>query len=64
MSVFSLQPKEGNPVTAEVLESACEALGVTVKDEEKDVYRKLLAVFHESAEELMSLPGEELMLYR
>lgn len=57
MSVFSVEPKPGNPVTSAVLDEACKALGVTLKDAEKEDYRRLLAVFHESAEELMNLPG-------
>ena len=57
MSVFSVNPKEGNHVTLAVLDDACKALGVSIKDEEKEDYRKLLAVFHESAEELMEMPG-------
>lgn len=57
MSVFSVTPKDGNPVTAAVLDNCCKSLGVTIKDEEQEAYRKLLAVFHESAEELMALPG-------
>ena len=57
MSVFSVNPKDGNPVTLAVLDDACKALGVSIKDEEKEDYRKLLAVFHESAEELMEMPG-------
>lgn len=59
MSVFSINPKEDNPVTLAVLDDACQALGVTIKDEEREDYRKLLAVFHESAEELMKMPGSE-----
>ena len=59
MSVFSVTPKEGNPVTPEVFDEVCQSLKVTVKDEEKDDYRKLLAVFHESAEELMAMPDFE-----
>ncbi|KAF2656972.1 amidase [Lophiostoma macrostomum CBS 122681] len=59
MSVFSVTPKEGNPVTSEVFDEVCHSLKVTVKDEEKEDYRKLLAVFHESAEELMRIPDFE-----
>ncbi|KAH7120879.1 amidase signature domain-containing protein [Dendryphion nanum] len=55
MSVFSVIPKDGNPVTSQVLDKVCASLKVTLKDEEKEDYRKLLAVFHESAEELMAL---------
>jgi amidase len=56
MSVFSVDPREGNPVTAATLDDVCKSLGVTIKDDEKDDYRRLLAVFHESAEELMAMP--------
>lgn len=58
MSVFSVDPKAGNPVTAEVLDEICRSLGVRIKDEEKEDYRKLLAVFDESARELMAMDGE------
>ena len=56
MSVFSTTPKEDNPVTTAVLDRVCSSLGVTIKDDEKEDYRRLLAVFHESAEELMAMP--------
>jgi len=61
MSVFSVNPKEGNPVTLAVLDEACNALGVSIKDEEREDYRKLLAVFHESAEDLMKMPGSNIL---
>jgi amidase len=56
MSVFSITPKEGNPVNLQVLESVCNSLGVSIKDDERDEYRTLLAVFHDAAEELMAVP--------
>ena len=59
MSVFSVTPKPGNPVTTEVFENVCKSLNVTLTDEEKEDYRRLLAVFHESAEELMAMPDFE-----
>jgi amidase len=59
MSVFSVIPKEGNPVTTAVLDDVCKALGVIIKNDEKEDYRRLLAVFHESAEELMAMPDFE-----
>lgn len=59
MSVFSVTPKDGNPVTSKVFDDVCSQLKVSVHDEEKEDYRKLLAVFHESAEELMALPDFE-----
>lgn len=58
MSVFSLNVDKTNPVTAEVLGDSLNALGVTLKNDEKDEYQKLLAVFHESVVGIMSLPGE------
>lgn len=58
MSVFSVEPKAGNSVTKEVLNDVCKGLGVKIKDEEQEEYRKLLAVFDESAQELMDMPGE------
>ena len=57
MSVFSVDPKAGNPVTTEVLDEVCKGLGVKIKDEEREEYRKLLAVFDESVQDLMSMPG-------
>lgn len=57
MSVFSVDPKAGNPVTGEVLDEVCESLGVKIKREEQEEYKKLLAVFDESAQELMAMPG-------
>lgn len=57
MSVFSVEPKTGTPVTIEVLDGICEDLGVKIKDEEKEEYRKLLGVFHESAMDLMAMDG-------
>ncbi|KAF2644567.1 amidase [Massarina eburnea CBS 473.64] len=59
MSVLSVNPKEGNPVTSQVLDNVCASLKVSLKDDEKEDYRKLLAVFHESAEELMRMPDCE-----
>lgn len=60
MSVFSLDPNSGNPVTTAVVEELCKDFGVSIDDEEKDVYRKLLGVFHDSAAELMAMPGKQL----
>ncbi|KAI8228539.1 Amidase [Colletotrichum sp. SAR 10_96] len=57
MSVFSLNVDKTNPVTAEVLDDSLNALGVTLKNDEKDEYQKLLAVFHESVVGIMSLPA-------
>lgn len=61
MSVFSVIPRDGNPVSVDVLDDICNKLGVTIKDDEREDYHKLLAVFHESAEELMNMPEEEPM---
>lgn len=57
MSVFSVDPKAGSKVTTEVLNGVCSDLGVHIKDGELEDYRKLLAVFDESAQELMAMPG-------
>jgi amidase len=59
MSVFSLETRAGNPVTIKDVEEICAGLGVTIKDEEKEEYKTLLAVFHESMESLMDLPGKQ-----
>lgn len=55
MSVFSTEPKNDNPVTSSVLDETCERLGVQIQENEKEDYRKLLAVFHDSATELMEM---------
>jgi hypothetical protein len=61
MSVFSITPKDGNPVTPKVFDTVCSTLNVTVGDAtEKEDLRKLLAVFHEAAEDIMALPDLEL----
>lgn len=57
MSVFSLDVEKSNPVTQAVVDGLCQNLGVTIKDEEKDDYQRLLAVFHDSAKSIMALPG-------
>jgi hypothetical protein len=57
MSVFSVEPKSDNPVTAETLKAVCNGLGVSLRDEEQEDYRKLLAVFDESAREIMAMDG-------
>lgn len=57
MSVFSLEVDKSNPVTKDVLDGVCQTLGVTLKDDEKDDYQTLLAVFHESAKDIMAMPG-------
>ena len=57
MSVFSLEYSKNNPVTREVLNDITKSLGITIKDEEQDEYQTLLAVYHDSAEALMAMPG-------
>lgn len=56
MSVFSVSPKEGGPVTTEALRDVCKVFSIQLKADEEEDYRKLLAVFDESAQELLSMP--------
>lgn len=56
MSVFSVDPKEGSPVTTQALNDICQTFGIKLKDDESEDYRKLLAVFDESAQEIMAMP--------
>ncbi|KAL2829400.1 amidase signature domain-containing protein [Aspergillus cavernicola] len=56
MSVFSLNIKQSNPVTTETLDRVAESLGITIAENEKEDYLRLLAVYHESVETLMGLP--------
>ena len=58
MSVFSLDVNKSNPVTIDVLNEVCQTLGVALRDDEKDDYQRLLAVFHESAKDIMNMPGD------
>lgn len=58
MSVFSLDVGTQNPVTAEVLDEICDELGMKIKDDEKEEYQRLLAVYHDSVVSLLELPGE------
>jgi amidase len=58
MSVFSLDASHGNPVTKETVDELCMKLGVTIADNEKEDYRRLLAVFHDASEQLMALDGK------
>ncbi|KAI4724034.1 amidase signature enzyme [Aureobasidium sp. EXF-10728] len=55
MSVFSLNVKQGNPVTTETLDGLCSHLGVRIEEHEKEDYRRLLAVFHDASEQLMDM---------
>jgi amidase len=57
MSVFTLEAAKGNPVTAETVDKLCSELGVTLKDTEKEEYRKLLAVFHDASQALLDMDG-------
>lgn len=58
MSVFSLEVGKQNPVTADVLNSICDDLGMQIEDDEKDEYQRLLAVYHDSVVSLLALPGK------
>ncbi|KAH4860756.1 amidase [Parastagonospora nodorum] len=55
MSVFSLDTSQGNPVTQETVGKLCLQLGVTIKENEREDYRRLLAVFHDASEQLMAM---------
>ncbi|KAL1303085.1 hypothetical protein AAFC00_006529 [Neodothiora populina] len=55
MSVFTLEAAQGNPVTTETVDRLCSELGVSLKDDEKEEYRRLLAVFHDASEALMGM---------
>lgn len=57
MSVFSLAVGAENPVTSEVLNDLCDDLGMKIKDNEKEEYQRLLAVYHDSVVSLLQLPG-------
>ncbi|OIW23403.1 amidase [Coniochaeta ligniaria NRRL 30616] len=56
MSVFSLEVDKSNPVTIETVDGLCQTLGVSLKEDEKPDYQRLLAIFHESATALMAMP--------
>jgi amidase len=58
MSIFSLDTKQGNPVTTETLDGLCSQLGVQIEQNEKEDYRRLLAVFHDASEQLMGMDGK------
>lgn len=58
MSVFTLDAAQGNPVTTNTVEELCAELGVILKEEEKEDYRRLLAVFHDASEVLMGMEGK------
>lgn len=61
MSVFTLDTKPGNPVTVATVDEVASGLGVTIADSEKEDYRTLLAVHHESVESLFALPGPDVL---
>lgn len=63
MSVFSLDVGAENPVTAEVLDGLCSDLGMRIRDDEKEEYRRLLAVYHDSVVSLLQLPGNYIRLH-
>ena len=54
---FSVVPKNGNPITTEILEDTCRDLGIQLKSHEQEDYRRLLAVFHDAADDLMAMEG-------
>ena len=58
MSVFSLEAAHGNPVTSETVDRLCSQLGVSIDPSEKEAYTRLLAVFHDASEHLISLEGK------
>lgn len=57
MSVFSLDVKPSNPVTTETVDKLCSKLGVSVEEQEKEDFRRLLAIFHDASEQLMAMEG-------
>lgn len=59
MSIFSLDTKQGNPVTTETLDGLCGQLRVQIEEHEKEDYRRLLAVFHDASEQLMGMEGKD-----
>lgn len=58
MSVFTLDTRADNPVTIKHVDDICDSLGVSIRDDEKESYRTLLAVYHESMESLLALGGK------
>lgn len=63
MSVFSLDVGKENPVTADVLDNICNELGMSLKDDEKEQYQRLLAVYHDSVVSLLALPGKMISVH-
>jgi amidase len=58
MSVFTLDVRKDNPVTIAEVDSLCDQLGVKLPENEKESYKTLLGVYHESMEALMALEGK------
>lgn len=58
ISVFTLDAAQGNPVSTQTVEELCSELGVVLEQEEKDDYRRLLAVFLDASEALMAMEGK------
>ena len=58
MSVFSLDVSQANPVTTETVDNLCSQLGVSIAEQEKEDYRRLLAIFHDASEQLMAMDGK------
>lgn len=58
MSVFSLDYRPDNPVTLQQVDDLGASLGVTIDAKERDDLHRLLAVFHESTEQLMAMDGK------
>lgn len=57
MSVFSLDAKSGNPVTADTVAKLCSQLDVSIEKEHEEDYQRLLAVYHDACEQLMKMDG-------
>ena len=57
MSVFSLDVSQANPVTTKTVDNLCSQLGVSIAEQEKEDYRRLLAIFHDASEQLMAMDG-------
>ncbi|KAL9087650.1 MAG: hypothetical protein Q9165_006574 [Trypethelium subeluteriae] len=53
--MLSVLPKGNNPVTTEVLRATCRDLGIQLHDYDEEDYRRLLAVYHELAEDIMAM---------
>jgi amidase len=58
MSVFSFDVTHGNPVTTGTVDRLCAKLGVSIEEQEKEDYRRLLAIFHDASAQLMAMDGK------